>query len=200
MKSAKIAAPAADTPPPSARERILHSARELFYQEGIRATGVDRLIAAAGVTKVTFYRHFPSKNDLIRAFLEDRHRRWITWFADALQRQQAAGCQGLDALVPALGEWLGENSYRGCAFINSVVELGGVLPDVLEISRRHKQEMIECIAGLLPASEGREAAAQAIALAVDGAIVRAQLDEAPEPALSLLEDLLHAWRRAAAGV
>jgi len=48
-----------------ARERILLTAHELFYRDGIRATGIDRVIAESGVTKVTFYRHFPSKNDLI---------------------------------------------------------------------------------------------------------------------------------------
>lgn len=64
-----------------ARERILLAAHDLFYREGIRATGVDKVIAAAGVTKVTFYRHFPSKHDLIRAFLEYRHGIWMAWFA-----------------------------------------------------------------------------------------------------------------------
>jgi AcrR family transcriptional regulator len=55
---------------PGARERILFAAHELFYREGIRATGIDRVIAESGVAKLSFYRHYPSKNDLVLAFLD----------------------------------------------------------------------------------------------------------------------------------
>lgn len=173
-------------PPPPARERILLCAHALFYKEGIRATGIDRVIAESGVTKVTFYRHFPSKNDLILAFLEYRHAHWMAWFVDALHRH---GNQ-LDALVPALAEWLGDEGFRGCAFINSVSELGAVLPEVVAISRRHKQDMVSAIAALLPPARQRGQQAQAIALAVDGAIIRAQFDQAPDDALQTLAHIL----------
>src|SRR3954470_24343514 len=72
-----------------ARERILVTSHDLFYRAGIRATGIDRVIAASGVTKVTFYRHFPSKDDLVRAFLDHRHGLWMAWFVDALGRGRA---------------------------------------------------------------------------------------------------------------
>lgn len=168
---------------PSARDRILLTAHDLFYREGIRATGVDRVIAESGVAKVTFYRHFPSKNILIREFLEYRHLRWMAWFIDALQRHGG----GIKALSPALAEWFTDQSFRGCAFINSVGELGTILPEVVEITRRHKDEMTEVIANLLPTSRHRKQAAQALALAVDGAIIRAQYDRTPDAALSALE-------------
>lgn len=170
----------------SARERILLTAHELFYREGIRATGIDRVIAESGVAKATFYRHFPSKNDLIREFLEYRHQRWMEWFMDALQRHGGS----IKALSPALAEWFNDRGFRGCAFINSVGELGGTLPEVAEITRRHKNEMADVIAGLLPASRRRKQDAQALALAVDGAIIRAQYDHAPDAALSSLEAIL----------
>ncbi len=173
---------------PSARERILSTASDLFYREGIRATGIDRIIAASGVTKVTFYRHFPSKNDLIREFLESRHQRWMLWFIDALQRHGG----GIQALVPSLGEWFNDESFRGCAFINSVGELGGVLPEVIEITRRHKLEMTSVIEKLLSPSRQRKQNAQAISLAVDGAIIRAQFEQTPEAALSSLGRVLKA--------
>ncbi|MDB5988308.1 MAG: TetR family transcriptional regulator [Nevskia sp.] len=175
-----------------ARERILLAAHDLFYREGVRATGVDRVIAESGVAKLTFYRHFPSKNDLILEFLEYRHQRWMACFIDALKRQHDKGRPGLQALVPALAQWFRSGDYRGCAFINSVVELGGVLPEAMEISRRHKQEMTDVIAGLLPKSRRRVQDAQAIALAVDGAIVRAQFDASPDVALKLLDRMLRA--------
>jgi len=65
---------------PSARDRILETAQRLFYRHGIRAVGVDRIIAESGVAKMSFYRHFPSKRDLVIAFLERRHRFWMDWF------------------------------------------------------------------------------------------------------------------------
>ena len=101
----------------SARDRILRAAHDLFYRDGVRATGIDRVIAESGVAKLTFYRHFPSKNDLIRAYLDYRHRRWMAWFSDALARHGG----GADAIVVAVGEWLRDPGYRGCAFINSEI-------------------------------------------------------------------------------
>ena len=79
-----------------ARERILVTAHALFYRDGIRATGVDRLIAESGVAKLTFYRHFPSKDDLVRAFLDYRHERWMAWLVDALGRHGARPGGGRD--------------------------------------------------------------------------------------------------------
>src|ERR1700759_4123148 len=112
--------------------RILHTAHDLFYRDGIRATGVDRVIAESGVAKKTFYRYFPSKDDLIVAFLDFRHDNWMTWFRDALARHGGT----LSALVPALAEWFGSEAYRGCAFINSVVEVGAAFPHAGGISVR----------------------------------------------------------------
>jgi AcrR family transcriptional regulator len=177
-------------------ERILLTAHDLFYREGIRATGIDRVIAESGVTKVTFYRYFPSKNDLIRAFLEHRHARWMAWFTDALARHGATRRNRIDGLAPALAEWFGDPGFRGCAFINSVGELGGTLPEVRQIASAHKQAMAEAIAALLPPSRQRVKDAQAIALAVDGAIVAAQIDT-PAKALKGLERIIGCVQRAA---
>lgn len=186
MPSHRMTAPASATaaPAPSeARARILATALALFYRDGIRATGIDRLIAESAVTKATFYRHFPGKNDLILAFLEHRHARWMAWFTEALARHGG----DVDALVPAMAEWFRSPDFRGCAFINSVGELGAELPGVVEITRRHKAQMTEAIAGLLPASRQRRRQASALAMAVDGAIVRAQFDPSPDSALAALQ-------------
>lgn len=86
-----------------------------------------------------------------------------------------------------LAEWFGNGSYRGCAFINSVGELGETLPEVLDITRCHKQDMADAIGKLLPASRQRKRQAMDLALAVDGAIIRAQFDQDPEAALASLE-------------
>lgn len=172
-----------------ARERILVTAHDLFYRHGIRATGIDRVIAEAGVAKLTFYRHFPGKDELVRAFLDYRHSRWMAWFVDALGRHGAQPERGLAPVVAALEEWFGEPPFRGCAFINAVAEVGASLPDANAIARRHKLDMEAVIAELLPAGPRRAARAQAAALAVDGAIVRAQMQDA-KAALQGLAQLL----------
>ena len=172
----------------SARERILRTAHDLFYRDGIRATGVDKVIAEAGVTKVTFYRHFPSKNQLILAFLDYRHQRWINWFADAIHRYGHSP----QAILPSMAEWFNNGSYRGCAFINTVVELGALFPEALEISRRHKQDMLDVIIQVSPPGPQLEQEAMAIALAIDGAIIRAQFDGNAEAAMQALQRILQA--------
>jgi AcrR family transcriptional regulator len=173
-----------------ARERILLTACKLFYRDGVRATGIDRVIASAAVTKVTFYRHFPSKNALVQAFLEYENIRWLNWFNAALQRHVATGAFGLDALLPTLREWFAGGNFRGCAFINTLVELGDAVPAVVDIARRHKRAMTAAISRLLPPSRHRRRDAQAIAVAVDGAIIHAQLDTTPAAALQALARLL----------
>ena len=177
----------AAVPTPSPRERILTTAHDLFYREGIRATGIDRVIAEAGVTKVTFYRHFPSKNDLVRAFLERRHRNWMDWFTAALARHGGTAA----ALAPTLAEWFNDPVYRGCAFINTVGELAGDLPGVVEIARRHKEDMTTAIESLLSDSPGRLEHARALAVAVDGAIIQAQYNPDAAAAIAALKLIVH---------
>lgn len=181
MPLAPLSVPAA-TPDQPARERILWTAYALFYRHGVRATGVDRVIGESGVTKVTLYRHFPSKNDLVEAFLAERHARWMEWFDAALHRHG----DGLHALAPALAEWLGDEDFRGCAFLNSTAELGDTVPAVAALTRQHKQDMAARIARLLPPSPARDMHAQMLALAVDGAIVHAQFGSTPQAALQAL--------------
>jgi len=174
---------------PSARERLLDTAHRLFYRDGIRATGIDKVIAEARVTKVTFYRHFPSKDDLVLGYLALRHDAWMAWWRDALSRHAR---QGPRAVVAALAEWFAAEGWRGCAFINAVGELGATHAPVVALARDHKSGMADAIASLLPGARGRAALSRAIATAVDGAIVRAQCDGEAGPALRSLRDIVDA--------
>jgi AcrR family transcriptional regulator len=176
-----------------ARQRILVTAHDLFYRHGIRATGIDKVIAESGVTKVTFYRHFPSKAELIHVYLEYRHELWIDWFRAALVRHGAANV-GTMALLPTLKEWFEDERFRGCAFINAAVELGTTDSAVLDICQRHKEEMVDVIASTLPMVAHRAEIAHSIALAVDGAVVHVQLGMQVEPVLANMGKLLAAWR------
>lgn len=165
-------------PPLSARERILKTAHDLFYREGVHSTGINRIIDEARVTKVTFYRHFPSKHDLIRAYLVYRHECWMKWFNESLARHGNT----IRSLGPVLEEWFCDPEFRGCAFLNSVSELEIEFPDVLEMTRQHKAEVESVIKSLLPSHQS--GLATVISIAVDGATVKAQYDVKPEAALN----------------
>jgi len=180
-----------ESPAAPPRERILRTAHDLFYRDGIRATGIDRVIAESGVAKVTFYRQFASKDDLVLAYLDFRHERWMAWFAEALARHGG----DVAAIAPALAEWLRSDDYRGCAFLNSVGELAPALPAVLESARRHKQDMTAAVVRLMKPAPGRARVARALALAIDGAIVQAQYLASPEAAVESLACVAKALAR-----
>jgi AcrR family transcriptional regulator len=107
---------------PATRERILDAATELFYANGLRAVSADRIVAQVGVTKVTFYRHFPTKEDLIVAYLE-RRAEWER-AAVASARAAAPGKPGeaLRMIVDGIGQESCSPGFRGCPFINAAAE------------------------------------------------------------------------------
>lgn len=169
---------------PSARQRILETALRLFYAEGVRAVGIDRIIAESSVAKMSFYRHFPSKTDLVCAFLEERHRRWNAWLDASVARHSRRRRSSLVAVADALAEWFAEPGYRGCAFINAAAELGESSEREHRIALAHKQQLLDHLTALAahdrldnPAEVGRLAL-----LIVEGAIVRAQMTGSAEPA------------------
>ncbi|CAG2147779.1 TetR/AcrR family transcriptional regulator [Cupriavidus plantarum] len=163
----------------SARDRILDTAARLFYRDGYRATGVDKIIAESGVAKMSLYRHFPSKNDLIAAYLERRHDFWMGWFEAAVTRHLALR-RNLDVLADALAEWFTSDEYRGCAFINVVAEAGGGAgddPRLVEHAVSHKASLEDYLVQLasdLGLTDPESVAAEAM-LCVEGMIVRYQM-------------------------
>jgi AcrR family transcriptional regulator len=160
-----------DSLPP--RERILVAAHALFYRDGIRATGVDRIIEQSSVSKVTFYRQYASKDDLIRTYLDYRHGRWISWFQNNLSEKTAAGSSATEALVSTLKSWFMQPDFRGCAFLNAVAEFGSSDHGILEIVCRHKQEMSSVLNVFF--SKGFVSVGHTLSLLIDGAIVHAQM-------------------------
>ena len=108
----------------SGRERVLETAYELFSRHGTRAVGVDRIIAESGVAKMTLYRNFASKDDLILAFLERREERWTrAWLQDTVESRAATPAQRLLAIFDVFGEWFAREDFEGCSFINVMLEL-----------------------------------------------------------------------------
>ena len=114
----------------SAREQILATAYELFTQRGIRAVGVDEVIARSGVAKATLYKHFRSKNELAMAFLQRREQRWSRDFIEAGSAQRATDPEAqLLAIFDMLGEWyLRRDSFKECSFMSVLLEMGSDHP------------------------------------------------------------------------
>lgn len=109
---------------PSARDRILETAYELFSRHGTRAVGVDMIIARSGVAKMTLYRNFASKDQLILAFLEAREQRWTReWLQAEAQRRGSTPREQLLAIFDTFGEWFATEDYEGCSFVNVLLEI-----------------------------------------------------------------------------
>jgi AcrR family transcriptional regulator len=167
-----------------ARERILETADRLFYQEGVRAVGVDRIIAEAGVAKMTLYNHFPSKDDLILAVLQRREESALEFFRTAMERHGKKTKNSLRAFFAALKEWFETPGFRGCAFQNAAVELADPAHPGTSFVRGHKRRFSKFLRGLVEEAVGKSAAkiAAAMAILVEGAIVTAVVQGTPDAA------------------
>ena len=102
-----------------ARRRLLDTATRLFYEGGIHAIGIDRIIAEAGVAKATFYNHFPSKDDLVVAYIEEQDRLGRAAVA-ALPKQPPR--KAITAIMGRISEAVTAGGWRGCPFLNAAAE------------------------------------------------------------------------------
>lgn len=130
------AVPSADV-----RERILGTASELFYKEGTRAVGVDLIVARSGVAKTSLYRYFPTKDDLIEAFLrrEDEDF-WQHWNRVSAAHADRPG-EELDAQLQWIGDRIARASYRGCPQINIAAEYSDEKHPARKVAVAHKAEL-----------------------------------------------------------
>src|SRR5688572_18318832 len=106
-----------------ARERILKAAYELFSQRGISAVGIDTIIAHSGVAKMTLYRHFHSKEELVLAFLRRREALWThQWLETEMLATAETPAERLLAIFDVFDRWFQQADFEGCAFINVLLE------------------------------------------------------------------------------
>ena len=173
------------TPPP--RERLLEAALRLFYDQGYTATGINQIIAEAGVAKASLYDHFPSKEALAEAYLEAQLARWRAGIAVVL-----AGADSPRARIAALFDFLalalerglnGGQPFRGCAFLNLATEFPDPAAPIHDTVRAQKEALREAIGeqvALLGAEDGRTA--DAIFLLFEGALVQMRTFADPWPA------------------
>jgi len=180
-----------------ARQRILETADRLFYQDGIRAVGIDRIIAEAEVAKMSLYKHFRSKDDLILAVLKYREEKILEFFGAAMERHGKRTKDKLRAFFASLKDFFDSPGFRGCAFQNAAVELADPAHAGAQFVKEHKCRFQGFLAGLVEESLGKGAAkvAPAVGLLVEGAIVTAVIqgssdavDVARDAALKLVAE------------
>lgn len=178
------------------RERLLGAASDLFCRRGFHAVGVDAIVAAAGTTKTTLYKHFGSKDALVEAVLEREGTAWRDWFIGGLDAGTASARERLDRIVPLLCTWFADERFYGCPFINAVGEHDKGDDRMRTLALTHKRMVLDRIQVLLVQAGASNGAALShqIGLIIDGAIVAAlvtrsaQVSEAAAGALSCLLD------------
>lgn len=134
----QIDPPLTDLPEAPAKLRILLTSAELFYDEGIRSVGVDRLIAASSVTKATFYKHYGSKDRVITAYVGYRHRLIAEAFA-GLADESTSPVEALHAMRDAVLAEIASPTFRGCPFINAAAEFSDPEHPVRVAVREHRE-------------------------------------------------------------
>jgi AcrR family transcriptional regulator len=190
--------PAATTSTGEARSAVLRAADELFYARGIGGVVMSDIRDTSGVSMRRLYAMYPSKSELVAAWLTDRHERWMEWFTTCVDRHIADGTDPVLATLDAIAEWVASPGYRGCAFINSLAETSELDDTHRTIIAAHKRDLVDHLAGL--ATRAHPGAPSwlpnALAVIIDGAIVQctifggvAPLDAARSAVHQLLETI-----------
>jgi len=161
----------------SPRERLLSTARRLFYGEGIHTVPVDRLVTEAGVTRATFYRHFPTKEHLVEAYLRATDgdlRAAVQQAIDSADPEES-----LSALLNLIGHTVNAPDFRGCHFINAAAEYPDARDPVRVAIDDHRQWFLTVVTQLASnlGHPDPTYAGQVLVLLHDGALSGAQLDD-----------------------
>jgi AcrR family transcriptional regulator len=160
-----------DTRPSEARLRLLTTATRIFYAEGIHSVGVDQIVAKAQVTRATFYRHFPSKEDLVLAYLQEADRAMRSK-ADTAIATGLPASEVLRAVAASIAQDIQTQGFRGCAFLNAVAEYPDPDHPVHQAVLAHRRWFLDTINTLMARIQKTEAepAAQHFVMLRDGAM------------------------------
>jgi AcrR family transcriptional regulator len=169
-------------PHAAAYDRILGTASRLFYARGVRAVGVDLIIAESGVAKATFYKHFAAKDDLVVAWLDQVDQSWSSELHAAAEAAGPDPAEQLVGLFDALGTACRRDGYRGCAFINTAAEAApGTAVHARTVA--HKQSVLAWLRQLATSAgaDDPDGLARSLALLLDGGLADGAL--AADPAV-----------------
>ena len=175
--------PAATISQEQGERAILAAADRLFYERGIAGVGMADVRDEAGVSLRRLYSSYPSKRDLVAAWLDDRHLHWMAWFTAAVLRLSVGGVDPLLAAFDAIDEWVGSPGYRGCAFLNAIAETTEIDDLHRAIVANHKRVLVDHLAVLARASYPQAPVwlAAGIGALLDGAIVQSAVFSSSAP-------------------
>lgn len=181
---------------PTPYARLMAAAEALFLENGFHATGIDRILAEAGVAKSSLYTHFTSKDELIAAVLRLKSRKVLSWLAAEVERR-AGGKDGngdkVAALFGAYGDWLEAEDFHGCLFAKAALEFPDTRHAVHKAAANHTRKLLGFLQETSP--KHRPASAEQVLLLLNGALAvaaltgagRASADRAGEAARRLLQ-------------
>jgi AcrR family transcriptional regulator len=166
----------------TARERLLDAADRLFYEEGVHAVGIDRVLEQSGVAKGSLYYNFGSKDDLVRTYLENRHAKWVARINDELATA-ATPADKILGIFDALAALFAQPNFRGCAFINAAAEAPPGSSEELAVGdfRTWLHDLFATLVTEAGYHDPGKLTAQLVIL-YDGANISAQLDHTPTAA------------------
>jgi len=172
---------------PRAADRILKSARELFYEQGIRAVGVDEIVANAGVTKPSLYRSYSSKDELAAAYLELYETEFWARFNGAMGQDAADPKAQLLAYLDQLAERSVATDYRGCGLSNAAVEYPEPDHPARLVGQRHKRDFRKRLREMAAKMGASDAAflGDALMLLIEGAFLSGQMFHGQGPSGSV---------------
>ncbi|PZE93404.1 TetR/AcrR family transcriptional regulator [Curtobacterium sp. MCBD17_008] len=184
---------ATSTVEPETTARIVDTADALFYARGIQSVGMDEIRTTAGVSLKKLYAAFPGKDQLVAAVLTGRHGLWERGIRAAVDSAEGPRAKML-AVYDFLESWFGDDTFRGCGFINAFGELGATSPAIAVIAREHKESFQRFVSELAVQAvsdvERAEELAAQLALLAEGAQTTAAIAGTPDAAV-------HARRAAA---
>jgi len=162
---------------PTHRDRLLETAAALFYAEGIKGVGVDRILSEAGTTRATMYRHFPGKEALVAAYLE-REDGIIRGYFEAAAAAPSTPAELVTRVIDGIAEDATRYHRRGCPFINAAAEYPDADGEVRQIIKRHRDWFRTTLATVLEAASipRPDQAAASLVLLRDAALVGVYLD------------------------
>ena len=171
------------------REKILHVASELFYRDGIRAVGVDTVVAESGAAKTTLYRWFPTKDELVAAFLERENRDFFAHWDKVAASHDGRPREELSAHLKWLASYITGPRYRGCPFLNMAIEFPETGLPGRAICHANKSELRTRLLALAKNIKARspDALADQLVLLIDGAFANSQVLGKKGPVRALTE-------------
>lgn len=161
----------------SVEEKILQTARRLFCQVGIHATGIARIIEESGVSRRSLYTHYGSKENLLKAVFEAEANIWFRWFDCDLPQMECSPTERILALFDLMRDWFNSKNFYGCVFINAVAEHEKSNGWIQEVANSHREKITAKLQAMVAASGAQdpEMVTEKLNLLIDGTIVTAMV-------------------------